>query len=260
VDCSKYLDLAALVLTVVGTLLIVRDQYRNSRLTKLLAVAILLIFWGFIAAMINKFSDYVVLILITAIGTTVYEIILLKSGYSKSKDADKIDKLQKSCTRPFPESGPQIVYNLAVERWHSQQQQIDSIDAKIGNILGFGGALVAILLGVLAINDKPFNYGGFLSFLISGMMYIFIVIISTVSYFAVKWKAGPGLVEAWKYSREYTEANLLWWAAESFTISYDSNIHKLQLKTTSIRINMILFVIQLLALVIGFLNVAYGKL
>jgi hypothetical protein len=171
-----------------------------------------------------------------------------------------MDKLQISCTRPFPESGSQIVYDLAVERWHSQQQQIDSLDAKIGNILGFGGALVAISLGMLAILEKPFRSELLLSFVISDIAYIFIIAISLFSYFAIKWKAGPSLVEAWKYAGEYTEGKLLCWAAESFTKSYESNNHRLELKSISIRINIILFAIQSLTLSVGFIVIACGQL
>jgi len=163
----------------------------------------------------------------------------------------ELQKANKAKTRPFPDCGSKSVYELSVIRWQTQQQQIDSIDTKIGNILGFGGALVAILLGILAILGKPAYCQVSLLFCISGIAYILIVIISLISYFAIKWKAGPDLTEVWKISREYSEDKLVWWAAESFTKSYEDNDSKLQLKAIAIRTNIVLFGIQSAAIVSG---------
>ena len=74
---ANILDWVALLFPVLGAYLLIWDQNRKGKLTKLLLGGVLLIFWGFTAVMLNKFNgkmDYIIPILIVAVGSTAFAI------------------------------------------------------------------------------------------------------------------------------------------------------------------------------------------
>ena len=59
---------------------------------------------------------------------------------------------------------------------------------------------------------------------------------------------GPKLHEAWQYAQEYEEKQLAWWAAESFTKSYESNQDRVKWKVWVLKVNVALIALQTVAM------------
>ena len=155
-------------------------------------------------------------------------------------------------TRRFPHRNPQLVYDLAKERLNVQLSQIDSLDTKIGNLLGFGSAILAIVVTILTLAPVMPLYTMIL--LLMGIAaYGAMVIILLSAYYARRWEAGPDLNEAWQHSIRYEIRTMYWWATESLKKCYFANKNKTALKVKSIKIGLPLLVVETATLTIGLL-------
>ncbi len=161
------------------------------------------------------------------------------------------DDSRKAKTRPFPDADPEIALRIAMDRFQSQRNQVDTLDSKIGNLLGFSGILIAIMAGFLASN------GGFAALIqsrllcTSGAIFVSIAIVSLVAYFAKGWETGPVLNETWDNVRQYGDRDMSWWAAESFTKSFENNKAKVNIKVRAVKADIILIVVQAATLFVG---------
>ena len=160
-------------------------------------------------------------------------------------------RTQRAGTRPFPDKDPDLTCRLAMDRLQSQQQQIAALDGKIGNLLGFGGALLAILVVFLALRSNPIPGNALALLCISGAAYLGMAVGSLYAYYTRPWEIGPKLHEAWQYAREYDEKELGWWAAESLTKSYENNQNKVKRKVWVVNVNVALIVFQTITLGLG---------
>lgn len=163
---------------------------------------------------------------------------------------------ERAQTRPFPKKNRDLIYRMATDRWQTQQQQVDSLDAKLGNLLGFGSALVAILAGFLALKEGCIPLPALVLLAISLALYLGIAGNSLSAYYLRRWESGPPLEIAWQHAREYDEENMVWWAAERFTKSYENNQGNIKCKIRAVRANFILITLQTLALTTGLVLVA----
>jgi len=67
----------ALFFPAIGTILLIVDQYRTSKLTKLLTWAIILIFWGVTAGMLSIYiGNMGCVIIVVAIAVTVFMLCI----------------------------------------------------------------------------------------------------------------------------------------------------------------------------------------
>jgi len=151
---------------------------------------------------------------------------------------------ERAKTRPFPTKDPDVVYRLAADRLQTQQRQIDTLDSKIGNLLGFGSALLAIVAAFLALWQGAIPCIALALLCLSGTAYVGIVVSSLFAYYARQWEAGPSLDEVWQLSREYEEKQMAWWAAESFTKSYENNQGSVKPKVLAVKVNVALVALQ----------------
>lgn len=158
---------------------------------------------------------------------------------------------ERAQTRPFPNKDPDVVCRLAMDRVQTQQRQIDALDGKIGNLLGFGSALVAILAAFLAFSGDAILCVALIFLCISAAAYIGIVVGSLFTYYTRPWEVGPTLHEAWQYAHEYEEKQLGWWAAESFTKSYENNQKRVNRKVWVVKINVALIAFQTISAALG---------
>jgi len=80
------LDIAIIALPTLGALLLVIDQYSDSKMTKLAAWAMGIIYWGFIAWLLNKYSqenNWGAFAALICIG--IFAIVVILIIYNKSK-------------------------------------------------------------------------------------------------------------------------------------------------------------------------------
>jgi len=154
-------------------------------------------------------------------------------------------------TRPFPDKKPDVVFKIAMDRLQSQQRQIDALDGKISNLLGFGAVLIAIMAGFLALRDDPITFTQFALMCVSGGAFVTIVATSLCVYYTRPWESGPVLNETWQHAREHNEDTLSWCAAESFTKSYENNKNRVKWKIRAVNANLALITVQAVTLALG---------
>lgn len=155
-------------------------------------------------------------------------------------------------THRFPPGDPQLVHDLAKERLNAQLSQIDSLDTKIGNLLGFGSAILAIVVTILTL--APMMPLRTMILLFTGIAaYVAMVITLLIAYYARRWEAGPDLNEAWQYSTQYEIRTMGWWATESLKNCYFANKNKTARKVKAIKIGLPLLVVETATLSLGLL-------
>ena len=152
---------------------------------------------------------------------------------------------------PFPKTEPGVVYSLAMDRVQTQLCQIEALDSKIGTLLGFSGAVLAILAAFLALREGAVPGHALALLCISGTAFLGIALGALRAYYTKHWEVGPDLDEAWQYAREHEERLLAWWAAESFTECFKNNQDNVNLKVRVVKLSVALVVIQAVTLVIG---------
>lgn len=155
-------------------------------------------------------------------------------------------------THRFPQRDPEFVYDLAKERLNAQLSQVDSLDGKIGNLLGFGSAILAIVMTILTL--APIVPLRTMVLLFTGIAaYVAMVIVLLIAYYARRWQAGPDLDEAWQYSTQYEIRTMYWWAAESLKECYFANKNKTPRKVKAVKIGLPLLVVETVTLSLGLL-------
>ena len=159
-----------------------------------------------------------------------------------------------SMTHRFPSTDPDLMYDLAKERLATQITQVDSLDAKIGNLLGFGSALLAIIVALLGFRQQTIPVYGVILLSFGAIWYLAMAVILLVAYYTKRWESGPNLDEAWQYSSQYPSKTMYWWAAESLKDCYSRNKNKIAYKTRAIKAGMPLLIAETLTLAAGLIS------
>jgi hypothetical protein len=152
-------------------------------------------------------------------------------------------------------SNAEFLYSLTSNRLQNQLQQIESLDNKIINLLGFSCTLIAILataISIIGITDTELFLSYFFIF-ISILSFVYIVIITLIYYHPKEWQIGPDLGNAWKYSCLFERQKMLKWSAKSFTQAYYHNKkhEKVQKKTAAVRNCIRLLIIQIFSSILA---------
>jgi len=153
----------------------------------------------------------------------------------------------------FPQKDPQLVYDLSKERLNVQLSQIDSLDTKIGNLMGFGSAILAIMVTILTLASTVPLHTMILLF-IGIAAYLAMVITLLIAYYAKHWEAGPDLNEAWQHSTQYEIRTMYWWATESLKKCYFGNKNKTARKVRAIKIGLPLLAVETVTLTLGLIS------
>jgi len=155
------------------------------------------------------------------------------------------------------DSNANFLYTLTSNRLQSQLQQIDSLDSKIINLLGFSCTLAAILAAAIAIIKITSSEiaASYVSLGFSVSAFIFIVTVTLKSYSIKPWHVGPDLKEAWQFSHRHSPNAMLRWSARSFTRAYYHNrkgkLIKNKISTIKqVSISLIIQIVSLIATVI----------
>jgi len=160
-------------------------------------------------------------------------------------------------TRPFPDEGGKVVYEIARDRLVAQLSQMDGLDGKLATFLGFGSAMIGILAAFLGLREEatPAAANVFLGF--ASFFYLLLAGLCLYAYRIRGWDVGPKLGQAWQYSRSYTERQMWWWAAEAYTRFYQRNRSAVQPKVLVGRRAMQLLALESGAIVLALLVVAF---
>lgn len=167
-----------------------------------------------------------------------------------------MENKQNAEERRFPNKNPDLVLKLAMNRFTTQQLQIDSLDGKLVNLLGLGSAILAILAASLILGEGPISVIVWVFSGISLIAYLIMAGFFIRAYRVKAFESGPDLGEAWDYTSKFKEETMGWWAAESFRKSYESNKEKVDLKIRVVKRSIWLIAAQTITLVIGLIIVA----
>jgi hypothetical protein len=154
----------------------------------------------------------------------------------------------------FPRGDPGIAYDVAKDRLATQLAQIDGLDAKLANAVGFGSALVTIMAAFLALksDDIPRVAVCFLS--TAGVAYIALMIVSLWGYRIRRWDFGPELGAVWNTADQYEEHALTWAVAEATMNAYRANKDAVETKGTLAALTVPLLVLESVLIVAGLLS------
>jgi hypothetical protein len=134
--------------------------------------------------------------------------------------------------------------------------QIDALDAKLVNLLGFGSSLLVILAAFLALNEKTLSRAPVTLFSAAAAIYLLLAVASLYAYSPREWEAGPKLDEVWDYADRYPPSALGWWATESFKSCCKQVEDQVTPKLVAVRIGVPLVVSEAILLVVGLAVVA----
>lgn len=156
-------------------------------------------------------------------------------------------------TSRFPRGDPKIPYDIATDRLAAQLAQIDGLDAKLANAFGFGSALFAVALAVLALRDAdiPRATVGLLS--ASGAVYLALGTISLIGYRIRDWEFGPRLDAVWQLADKHEDAKLGWAVIERIIKDYNANKKHVEQKASLANWTLRLLVLESVLIVIGLL-------
>ena len=159
----------------------------------------------------------------------------------------------------FPERNPELAFEVGKDLVDVQLQAVDSLDNKAGVVFGFGGAILAIPLAVLALDSSSRDWPVLHLLLGGGFAYLGCAALSLISLLPRDWGAGPPLQELWDYSRDeaFTNDDMKWWAAEVYKESFEKNESPLKVKGYQVFGAMAMLAIQT-ALMAGALMAALG--
>ena len=159
-------------------------------------------------------------------------------------------------SRPFPDGGGRLVYELARDRIGMQLNQIDALDTKLASFLGLGGALLTIGAAVLALREDTPPAATIVLFVFASVLYVILAVICLRGFRLRDWNAGPKLEDAWANARQFTEETLYWWAAEAYTKFYLTNKVCLQPKIDAGKTGIWLLTFEIGVVALGLLIAA----
>lgn len=254
------LGIAVLILAFLFVL-VLKKPTRLVEIAVTMPVGHFTIFLGLVALGITLLQNeqvilgfVVLLVAYLFLGFVIGQLIL--KAWSYKKRAKGIEEIKKSITRPFPRKDPDVILKTAMDRQQQQQTQIDSLDVKLGSLLGFGSVLFSILVGSLlalslTVNDMEVNQWAWVMLGLSGGIYLLLVPISLRAYFPIGWQSGPNLYETWQRARKDSRRELGWWIAESFTNCYENNQNMAERKAWLTSICIWLIAIETITLAAG---------
>ena len=151
----------------------------------------------------------------------------------------------------FPDSDPQLMYDLTTGRLQYQLSFADAIDSKIGIFLGWGGASLALLAATFALRPHEFHGLAVVTLVLSAIAYLVVAAASITALYGREWKTAPD-IEAVLQAHGSTDERQLRWAVVSALIkAYRTNEPFYKIKSKCLTVSLIGVVIQTLLLALG---------
>jgi hypothetical protein len=154
----------------------------------------------------------------------------------------------------FPRGDPTIAYDVAKERLATQLAQIDGLDAKLANAVGFGSALVTIVAAFLALKGEDLARVPVCFLSAAGVVYTVLMCVSLWAYRIRKWDFGPDLTAVWNTADQYDERALTWTVAEATMNAYRANKDAVETKATLAALTVALLASESILMVVGLLS------
>lgn len=162
---------------------------------------------------------------------------------------------------PYPDSDPQVFYELARERLAIQLDSLDAVDNKIGLLFSTSTALLGILAAVLALKRNTLGSGDYVALGASVAVYVLISWQSERAYRCRSWSTGPILKDVWRrYKRagEGKHPKIQWEIANQLRIDIENNRPAVNLKLDALQLILPSVIAQSLILVLTLGLVAAG--
>lgn len=150
------------------------------------------------------------------------------------------DKLTIAC---------EVVENRLAVLWGA----IDSIDTKINIALGFASAILGLLAGFYALENRVWPFPSLVLFGFAIVAYILLAILSILAYRVRGWSYRPDaktLLENCE-NENYDTVQIIRWVVEECKTSFDNNLKNLNKKATLTNCVLVVLVVETIMLTAG---------
>lgn len=130
---------------------------------------------------------------------------------------------------------------------------IDSIDTKTNIILGFASAILGLLAGFYALEDKVWPFLSLALFCLAGMAYIVLAILSISAYRIKAWSYRPDVKTLLQNcgDNKYDVSQIKKWLADECICSCYDNLNDLKKKASLVNWGLVLLIIETIFLTAG---------
>ncbi len=161
--------------------------------------------------------------------------------------------MSATSAEPKSQSAPNVLYEVAMNRLQAQMEQIDAIDAKLGTILGFASAILAIFAGFMALGNLERPLFALVLFGLAFLAYLALVIVTIYGYRLIEWHFRPDLNTLQEHCRSFDEAVMKTWVADECIRSINDNRDNIAYKASSANRAVYLLALEVILLALTFL-------
>ena len=125
--------------------------------------------------------------------------------------------------RTFPPTDPDVMYDIAKDRFDRQLGAVDAMDAKLAAFFGIGSAILGITAAIYAIRPDAFRAGGWI---VVGLALIAYGVLTIVSLHGIKprnWDIGPDMEDIFHDHVNFGKADVKWRVAFTMLRLHDRN-------------------------------------
>lgn len=147
-----------------------------------------------------------------------------------------------------------IAYEVIENRLAVLWSAIDSIDTKINIALGFASAILGLLAGFYALENRVWPFPSLVLFSLASVAYILLAILSILAYRVKAWSYRPDvktLLENCE-NKNYDIVQVKRWVAEECNTSWYKNLENLDKKATLTNCVLAILVVETIMLTSGF--------
>ena len=135
------------------------------------------------------------------------------------------------------QSSEEVANEVALRRLDSQMQRVDTIDSRIGVVLGLAGTALGIFAGFIAIVVDPDNLASIIFAAVSGAIILIVYLLAMWNGLLVstkgEWDERPNWDELLLNASKLELPAMHQWIAQGCVMSLQENEAKLQSKTSA---------------------------
>jgi hypothetical protein len=113
----------------------------------------------------------------------------------------------------FPPADPEVMYDLARNRFDSQLAAVESLDAKLAAFFGVGSALLGIVAAIYAIKPAAFAAGGWLVLALAMIVYVALAAACLAGMAPRVWDVGPAMEAIYNDHKNFSPTEIKWRAS-----------------------------------------------
>ena len=146
----------------------------------------------------------------------------------------------------FSEAHLRVVLEVVRDHLMAQMNQLDALDAKIGNMFGFASAITAIVLSFLALNPDSLNLPVLLLIILGTVVYLAIAVLCLRALIVRNWHGGPDIQDLWnRLQTNLHISGLLHQVAYELSEAYEDNVGSVRTKQTTVNLLVFALLIEL---------------